>query len=244
MAFLILLNTRFFTAGADLTTRNNKLEIHAEAEVKPSTNFGSGGWTEVKGGLFDTTIDGEGQWEAGDSGKVDDAAFAALGGVGAWSACPDTADLGALAWFSQALTGKYQLGGAVGDVAPWSLGMKGAWPLVRGQVAHPPGTARTATGTGTGVELGAVSATQKLYASAHVLSVAGTDTPTITLAIESDEDNTFATAVDRITFDAATARGGQIKRVDGAITDTWFRPKWTISGTNPSFLFLIAFGIK
>lgn len=244
MGTLILTNARLFTGGADLTAHNNKLEIYAEAETKDTTVFGSGGWKEVKGGLIQPTIDGEGFWEAGDSGKVDDAAFAALGGVGAYTACPDTAAVAALAYFSQALTGKYQLGGAVGDVAPWTLGMKGAWPLVRGVVAHPPGTARTTTGTGTGAELGAVAANQYLYASLHVLSVAGTDTPTITVAIESDADDTFGSATDRITFDAATARGGQVKRVAGAITDTWFRPKWTISGTNPSFLFLVAFGIK
>jgi hypothetical protein len=134
---------------------------------------------------------------------------------------------------------------AVGEVAPWTSTAKSSWPLVRGQFAHPPGAARTATGTGTGLNLGAVAAGKRLYASLHVLSVAGTATPTITGRIESSVDNTFAAPTTRATFAAATAVGGQVLRTDGtAYTDTWWRIAWTISGTTPSFLFAAALGIR
>ena len=242
MGKFVLTNVRLFTGAADLTGVSNKLEISAEVEDKETTNFGSGGWKEFRGGIAATEISAEGQWEAGDPSLVDNERWTSLGGLGPWTAGPDGAAVGNLAYFTNALSGKYVLGGEVGDVAPWTGEAKSSWPLVRGQIAHPPGTARTATGTGTGAELGAVATGKQLYAALHVLSVAGT-APSITVEIESDDASGFPSAVSRISFDAATAAGGQIKRVAGPLTDTWFRPKWTISGTGPSFLFVAAIGI-
>jgi hypothetical protein len=108
---------------------------------------------------------------------------------------------------------------------------------------HPNGTARTTTGTGTGIQLGAVTAAQRMYCNLHVLSISGTGTPTITVKLQSSVDNTFASPTDRIVFTAATALGGQASSALGAITDQWWRAQWTISGTNPSFLFAVSAGI-
>lgn len=244
MGKFVLLNARLFTGGADLTGSSNKVELSASREDKESTNFGSGGWKERVAGLADTEITAEGQWEADDPSKVDDAMWASLAGVGApWTAAPDGAAVGALAYTTAGFATKYQLGGEVGEIAPWTGEAKGTWPLVRGFVAHPPGTARIATGTGVAAQLGAVPAGKHLYAALHVLSVAGTAAPTIAVAIESDDAGGFASPSTALTFAAATAQGGQIVRSAGPITDTWFRPKWTITGTNPSFLFVVAFGI-
>lgn len=241
---LVLMNARIFTGGADLTSASNKISIDPEYAVEDVTNFGSNGWGEVTAGLASSEISGEGQWEAGDPSKVDDNRWAALGGLSAWSITPGGATPGTLAYFTKALDGEYTvLGAEVGKVVPWSAKAKGSWPVVRGQIGHDPGTPRTATGTGTGAQLGAVATGKQLYAAVHVLSIAGTATPTITAAIESAPDNTFGAPTTRLTFAAATALGGQILRVPGPITDTWFRPKWTISGTTPSFLFVVAFGI-
>jgi len=244
MAPLVLINTRLFTGGADLTSRSNKVEITSEAEDKDATTFGSGGWKELLGGLVASEISAEGLWEAGAPGLVDDEMWLDLGGLGPFTACPDGAAVGQLAYLTKTMTGKYGIGGAVGDIAPWQAEAKSSWPTVRGLLAHPPGTARTATGTGTGQQLGAVAAGRNLYACLHVLSVAGT-TPSITVAIESDDTNGFGSPVTQLTFAAATAVGGQVLRVPGAITDTWWRPKWTITGTGgPSFLFALSFGIQ
>ena len=244
MAKSVLTNVRCFAVGLDLTSVSNKVELSSEVEVKPSTNYGSGGYTEVVGGLASAEISGEGQWEAGDETKVDDASWAQFGGVGPWSiSANNAAAVGGLAYFTKAMRADYKLGEAVGEVAPWTSTAKSAWPLVRGQFAHAPGTARTTTGTGTGLELGAVTAGRRVYAALHVLSVAGT-TPSITARVESSEDDTFAAPTTRATFTAASEAGGEILRTDGtAITDTWWRVAWTISGTTPSFLFAAALGI-
>jgi hypothetical protein len=244
MAKFVLADARLIAGGADLSSAASKISIESTVKDEDTTTFGSNGWTEVIGGLASTKLSGEGWWEANDPSKVDDAAFAALGGLGPWTVCPAGGGaLATLAYFTNALEGSYQLLGEVGKVAPWTVEGVGSWPVVRGQIAHPPGTARTSSGTGTGAQLGAVATGKQLYAALHVLSIAGTSTPTITVAIESDTSNAFGAPTTRLTFGAATAVGGQILRVAGPITDTWFRPKWTVSGTTPSFLFALAFGI-
>lgn len=244
MAKSVLLNVRCFAVGVDLTSVSNKIELSAEVEEKPTTNYGSDGYTEVVGGLASAEIAGEGQWEAGDETKVDDGSWAQFGGVGPWSiSANNSAAVGGLAYLTRAMRADYTLLAEVGEVAPWTSTAKGSWPLVRGQFAHPPGTVRTTTGSGTGLNLGAVTAGKRLYAALHVLSVAGT-TPSITASVESSADNTFAAPTTRLAFDAASEVGGQILRTDGsAITDTWWRLAWAISGTTPSFLFAAALGI-
>lgn len=239
----ILLNVRLFAGGADVSGSTNKAEVTAEVDEQDVTNYRSNGWKESLGGLASSSISAEGQWEAGDPSFVDDQAWSLFGGVGPWTVCPNDATVGALAYTTNALHASYTLGGSVGDVAPYQAKADGSWPMVRGQIAHPPGTPRTADGTGTGLNLGAVAAGKRLYASLHVLSATGT-TPSLTARIESDTDNTWATPVTVFAFNAATAAGGQIMRSSGtALTDSWFRLAWTITGTSPSFLLAAAVGI-
>lgn len=244
MAKFTLQNVRLFTGSADLTTVNNKVEVKAEAERQDATAFSPSGvvWKETLTGIRSTEITAEGQWEAGDLSKVDDVSWADLGSVTPWTICPAGAAVSDLAYLTGLLRGEYQIGAAVGDVAPWTAGGDGTYPLVRGVIGHPPGTARTATGTGTALEMTAVAAGQSLYAGLHVLSVAGT-TPSLTVRIESDVDTSFASAVTVGTFTAATALTSQFLEIPGAITDDCFRIAWTISGTNPSFLFAVSLGI-
>jgi hypothetical protein len=243
----ILHNVRLFGGACDFTGVNNKLELSAEVEEKEVTTFVESGpaWKKVKGGLASSALKASGFWEAGDPSLVDDALWAEIGGKNAWTACPEGAAVGSPALVLNALTKQLVILGAVGDVAPWSAELSGSWKLPRGRVAHPPGTARTASGDGTALQLGAVTAGQHLTASLHVLSVAGTDTPTLTVEVESDSAEGMATPTTRVSFAAATGVGAQVLRTDGAaITDDWWRVSWTVSGTDPSFLFIAAFGIK
>lgn len=244
MALFVLDNVRLFAGGCDFTSRSNKVELSVDYEEKDATNFGSGGWKEVLAGLASSALGAEGQWEAGDETMVDNSVWSAIGSVGGWTVCPDGAAVGDVAWLGQALESQYKVGGQVGDIASWNAVFAGAWPVARGKVAHPPGTARTATGSGTAIQLGAVSAGQYIYANLNVLSVAGTDDPDITVKIQSDNAEGFSSATDQITLTAATAVGGQISRTAGAITDDWWRAQWTITGTDPSFLFVVSFGIQ
>lgn len=242
----ILKNCRIFAGGVDLTSNANQVELKVAAEAKKTTSFGSGGWEESLIGLYEADISAGGQWEAGDMTKVDDALFDQLGdGVLApWSILPgDTAVAGDLAYVSNELLSSYTLLDAVGEVAPWKADAKGTGAVVRGALLHPPGTARTTTGSGTAIQVGALSATQALYVGFHVLSVSG-GTPSMTVKIQSDNAVGFPSSADQATFSAANTSGTfQVAKINGAVTDDWWRAQWTISGTTPSFLFVIAAGI-
>lgn len=240
---MVLTSCRIFAGGLDLTGYSNKTELSAEVEEKDVTTFNSGGWKECKGGLASATVKGGGHWEAGDQSIVDDSRWTNLAAVIPHSVYPADANDGSLGYFTSVLSKSYSFGGAVGDVNTFTIDDSSSWPVVRGVSLEPPGTARIVTGVGTGQQISAVSASQHLYGALHVLSIAGTVTPTITARIESDVDNTFATPTTQIQFAAATAISGEILRTAGAITDTWFRAAWTISGTNPSFLFVVSAGV-
>ncbi|MEU0102394.1 hypothetical protein [Streptomyces sp. NPDC006267] len=244
MGKFVLLDARLFAPGADLSGASNKIELTSEIEDKDVTNYRSQGWKEVLGGLGSAEISAEGQWEAGDPSMVDDVSWSTLGGIGPYTVCPTDSVVGALAYLTSGMRVDYKVGDAVGEVAPWTGTVKSSWPLVRGQIAHPPGTARTTTGTGTVLNLGAIPAGKRLYAALHVLSAAGT-TPSLTVSVESDDAAGMADPTTLLTFPAADEPGGQILRTDGtAITDTHYRLAWTISGTTPSFMFAVSLGIR
>lgn len=243
MPRLVLHNCRPFLGAADLTTRSSKCEFAAEVEEKAATMFVPTGtaWKEVLGGIKSLSWSGEGAWEAGNAGLVDDASWADLGQQRALTVCPEMAAVGATAYVTGAMRSSYQLLGAVGDLAPWTAEAKGAWPAARGVVLHDPGTVRTATGTGTAVQYGAATSTQLAYATLHVVSLTGTGT--ITARIESDDNVGFASPTTRMTFTAASARGSEALRVVGPVTDTYWRAAWTVTGT-PSVLMVVGFGIQ
>lgn len=240
----VLFDVRQYLAGADLTGYSNKVMVGSDVEDLDKTTFASGGVKERVGGLFDTSVDVEGFWQAGDLSMPDDAFWAALGvSTTPYTAVPTSGAVGSLAYLTRVLEASYKPGGDVGKLLGYSVSLHGNQPTARGQILHPQGTARTATGNGTGAQVGAVSATQRMYANLHVMSIAGTATPTITVKVQSSVDNTFASPTDRITFTAATTLSGQASSILGAVTDTWWRAVWTITGTNPSFLFAVSAGV-
>lgn len=251
MARDILRNVRLFAGGCDLTGQNNKIEMSGEYDEKDATTWGSADVTgtriakEVLAGLFSAKISASGFWDAGDLSLVDDTMWAARGARRAWTVCPSGASEGSLAYLQHAQHSSYQLLGSPGDIAPWQASMTGTGTMGRGQVASAPGTARIATGSATILDLGVggVPAGKNLLASLHVLSVAGTSTPTITAKVQSATTIGFAGPTDRITFAAVTTIDGQWLTLPGPITDRYYRLSWTITGTTPSFLVAAAVGI-
>jgi hypothetical protein len=244
MSVFVLTNVRLFAGGADLTSRNNKCELAQAVEDKITTNYGSGGWQERLGGLGEGALAASGQWEAGDLSKVDDQDWANLGAINAFTVCPSGAALGATAWLVRAMETAYKLGGTVGDVAPWEAAAASSWPVSRGGLIHPADTPRTSSGNGSGVQLVAASAGQYLYSSLNVYSVAD-PAATLTVTVQSSVDNTFASPTTVFTFTGVSAVGGQMLRLAGPSTNTWYRVTWTIAGgSTPSFMFVAALGVK
>ena len=80
---------------------------------------------------------------------------------------------------------------------------------------------------------------------AVVQLASGTNTPTLTVTIDSDSAENFGASPEtQLTFVAKTAVGsGWQVAGPAAITDDWWRAEWTISGDTPSFVFVVSFGI-
>lgn len=243
MAKFVLTNCRVLIGGADLSGDVNEATIVAKREQKDVTNYNSAGWKESIGGLGQATITVKGFTEAGSLSLPDDNGFANLGTLGGVTLAPQGAADGAVCYLTNALEDTFDaIQGKVGDVAGFQYTLQSSKPLVRGTIGAPPGTALIATGTGTIYNLGAVAAGQSIWADLHVISVAGS-TPSATFSVQSAALVGFGSPTTRITFGAATAIGGQFSSAAGPITDAFWRVAWTISGSSPSFLASVAFGI-
>lgn len=243
---LVLVDCRLYLAGADLTGYSNKVELAAKPAVLEATTFSSvagQAYRSRAGGVFEGSAALEGLWQAGDLGQPDDAFWASLGvSTVPLTGVPTGGAVGDLAYLTRGLLSQYSWGGKHGELLPWSGQLATGWPIARGQILHPQGTARTATGNGTARQIGALTSAQAMYVCLHVLSVAGT-TPSLTVALQSDDNAGMTSPSAQGTFTAATALGGQSMRVVGPVTDDWWRITYTISGTTPSFLFAVSAGI-
>lgn len=97
-------------------------------------------------------------------------------------------------------------------------------------------TAETATGNSTSVDNAALSSNGGV-ASLHVTAASGT-TPSDTVKVQHSTDDSVW--VDLITFTAATTTTSERKTVTGTV-NRYVRETHTISGTNPSFTYAVAF---
>jgi hypothetical protein len=242
MAVLSLTDAYLYGAGYDFTTDTNTATLTTDVAQLDKTNFGSGGWQESIGGLRTSSLAWSGFWQVdGVSDQaVDNQAFSALGTSQVYTFGPIETE-GQPAYLLNAMKSQYTLGGQVGEIAPFSLAANasGSYGTIRGQLAKARGTVSASGALGTGLNLGAVSATQSLYCTFHVLS-AGT---TITVQLQSDDNSGFTTPTTRATIGPLTTSGGTfVTPVAGAITDTWYR--LNVSAITGSFIVAGAIGIQ
>jgi hypothetical protein len=142
-----------------------------------------------------------------------------------------------------------RISGKIGDAPGLGLVMQPRGvPLLEGFVTDSGTVDRTATYTGAIAQLGALSATQKVYANVHVLDTTGSGgTPSITARIESDNGVGFGTPATVVTGSALTPTVGtgasQHLSAAGPITDDYFRLQFTISGTTPHLKIFATIGV-
>ena len=249
MAVQAVLNQQIVLADFDASCRITDYTGTVDVDAKETTTVCSTGWSEFIAGIK--------RWQVDVNGFVDfdaanvDAKLGVSGALGGSiipvTVCP-TANGGAdgeIAFTGRGLETQYQiLSGAPGEIAPFSLTAMGlSQPLVRGTVLSASGTARTVSGSGTGRLLGAVAAGQSMFLALHVVAISGA--PTFSVVLESDDNSGFTSPTTQLTsasYSAAT--GSEWQSVAGAITDTYWRVKWTVTGgTSPSVSMLAVAGI-
>jgi len=240
-----LIDTRLFVLGCDLSGQSNEVSMAADREVLDKTSFRSAGWKEVRGGLPKAAITASGMVEMGSSGTVEYDAWARLGEVDPWTIGPDEATEGNLAYLTKVFRGSYKTLGKVGALDPWEIECMSSWPVARGMFLVGSGAALASDGVGSAFELGALAAGQRLYATLHVLSVAGA-APTLDVTITSDSVEDFTGSPEtRITFAQESVVGGEaLRSAAGVHADTWYRAEWDLSAVgDESFLAVVAAGI-
>jgi len=233
-------DAKLYMGEFDLSGAMNETALRYGAELKRATTFGDSGERRLAG-LPDAAVEAKGYWDSTlGKGIFNDIGVADV----PFSVVPQGETEGNRAFLFRVAAGEYSLGGPVGEMFPFSLGAESSAgdPLIRGTLMHR--ATRTATANGSGRQLGAVSAAQKLYGALHVFAASGT-TPTLDVTVQSDDASGFLSAVTRMTFAQKTAIGSEWPApIAGAITDDWWRIVWTIGGTSPSFDFAVVLGIQ
>ncbi len=241
MAKFVFNDGKAFTGGYDLSSHITSVNLEITADELDATTINSGGFRSKLGGIKDTSLSMDGFYEAG-ANKPDALLGASIGNELIVTTVPD-AGVGNTAYFMKSRLFSYNIFGAVGEIAPFSISKsQSSDVVVQGNIQID--SDLTASGNSPGVQLGAVGATEKCYAAIHCYGVSGTSTPTITFKLQSDDNSGFTSPTDRITFTGITAIGADFQSVAGAITDQYWRLNYTISGTNPSFSIHATIGIE
>jgi hypothetical protein len=241
MAKFVFNDGKVFSGGYDLSDHVTSVNLEIMSEELDATTINSGGFREVLGGLRDSSLTMDGFYEAG-ANKPDALLGASIGNELIVTTVPD-AGVGNTAYFMKSRLFSYQMFGAVGEIAPFSISKSQSDDeVVQGKIEID--GALTTTGNSTGVQLGAVGSTEKIYVAIHCTAVSGTSTPTVTFKLQSDDNASFTSPTDVITFSDITTIGADYQSAAGAITDDYFRLNYTISGTSPSFSIHATIGIE
>lgn len=236
----VLTNPVILFGSYNVTGDTKSVELTLSVADLDDSCFGSTAVQRLPG-LEDASLSFSGSQDLTDNGQ-DETMWDAVGTSENVVSLVGEEGVGSKGWTFKNLETSYSIGGEHGSIAPFSASAVGQTVVIPGTEMHSPLVARTATGTGTSQTLGAVSSVQRLYGALHVVEVSGT-TPTLDVTVESDDDTGYPSAVTRITFTQATARTSQFTSVAGPITDTHYRVRYTIGGTNPSFKFFVLVGI-
>lgn len=219
----------------------SSVELGLGLEAQDCTTFG-GAARRYAGGLFTAELSADGYADMTTYDGLLNTNYRARTAVVA-SVSADSVD-NSIAYTFEALQDELTpLSGSVGDMAAVTVSAttRGTYGAIRGNILLP-SAARTSSGNGTARQLGAVSATQRVFGSLHVVAASGT-TPTLNVTVASDNAVGFPSAATQLTFTQATTTTSQFQSAAGAITDDWWRVSYTIGGTTPSFTFIVIVGI-
>lgn len=239
MSAIVLGNQRIYMGQYEITPQMSAAALDYAAEMLDATTYGNTTRINTGGlktgsiqvdGFIDYSLTGD---SLHDSIGLADVPVSVIGLNGAE---------GDPAYLTRLALGKFQQGGAIGDLLKFQISGQSSDKIVRGSLLIKGN--KTSSGNSTALELGAVASGKKMHSALHVLSKGGTS-PTLDVIIQSDATNAFSGShTNRITFSQKTDVGYDYKTADGAITDTWWRVNYTIGGSaSPQFNFVVLLGI-
>ena len=236
MATFVQTNLGLFWGGYSLASSFNAVGLTASSSMQDDTVYGDT-FVSSAAGLSSVALEGEGFWQS----ATDSALFSYLGTSDTVvTVMPQEQSIGSAALFTKLTTSEYNpiAGGTVGEMLSFRLsGESTNEKLHTGEVLVAPAT-YAATAASSANNLGAASSTQTIYSALHVYEV--NSAGTLDCVIQSDDASGFSSPTTRITHTQFSAIGSEIKSLAGAVTDTYWRCSFTISG---SFDFTISLAI-
>lgn len=234
---LILTNSKIFFGGFDFSADSNSISSIYTSNLQDDTAFGDDTISR-KGGLKGVAYGIEGLWN-----NSPDLQFFNNMGVAdvPLTLVPESGADGERSFVLKSIAGSYEPAAPVGEM--FKFGLEGnADKIVKSIVMHSAAAAIASTTNGTARQLGAVSATQRVYSVVHVIAASGAS-PTLDITIESDDNAGMASAVQRIAHTQFTTIGSEWSSLVGAITDDYWRVVLTVGGGSPSFTVIVSIGI-
>ena len=239
MATFVQTNVGLYWGGYSLASSFNAIALNLGNSPQDDTVYGDT-FVSNAAGLSSVQLEAEGFWESAtdsvlQSGLAGNVADTVL------SVTPVDQAAGSPSLFSKVTTSTYNpiSTGTVGSMMGFSLSAEGRGEKsVSGEILVIPATYTSSSETVTNASIGAVSATQSVYSAIHVTSANGT----LDVIVESAPSNWSGEST-RITHTQFTALGAEMKSAAGAITDAYWRVKWTVGGGDPSFDFICSLGI-
>ena len=235
MATYVQTNVGLYWGGYSLASSFNAIALNLGNSPQDDTVYGDTTVSNASG-LSTVTLEAEGFWQS----TTDAVLQASLGSNEVISVTPVDQSAGSPSIFSKYTTSSYNpiAKGEVGSMMGFSLSAEGRGEKsVSGEILVIPATYTTSSESSTNASIGAVSATQSVYSALHVTAASGT----LDVIAESAPSNWSGEAT-RITHTQFTAVGAEMKSAAGAITDAYWRVKWTVSGGG-SFDFISSLGI-
>ncbi len=235
MAERVFTNSLLLLAGLNLQAQTRELSLVLTSEAQDVTALNDTARARL-GGLQDVALSSAGYFDAA---EPDATLFAGVGVADSLITVTAGVSLGDVSYFFRAVLGTYNpIQGAVGEPHMYTLeAATYIGELYRGILLEN-GTV-TATGNGTGNQLGAVSAGQSVRIGLHATAVTGD----FTVILESDDNGSFSSATTRATFANITAVGDHFATVAGAITDDYWRIRY-VENSAGSFTHVASLSIQ
>jgi len=236
MATYVQTNVGLYWGGYSLASSFNAIALNLASSPQDNTVYGDT-FVSNAAGLSSVQLEAEGFWES----ATDLVLQTSLGSDDTvLSVTPVDQAAGSPSLFSKVTTSTYNpIGtGDVGSMLGFALSAEGRGEKsISGEILVIPATYTTSSESSTNASIGAVSATESVYSALHVTAASGT----LDVIVESAPSN-WSRESTRITHTQFTAIGAEMKSAAGAITDAYWRVKWTISGGG-SFDFICSLGI-
>jgi hypothetical protein len=239
---------KILIGGYDVTGYHNKINAPVSREILPADQFGKEGRCRLAG-IWDWNVTHSGFWDGGLT--TIDAVLRSLPGSNVMTVCPESGLTGeSSAWFGNVIVEKYETGGKVAGLTGFTgtSKLQDGNPVINGTILKAGSVSTSANGTA--YQVGAVTATQKIYAVLHVTANSGNANRKLDVTIQSAEEPTFNSPTTRLTFtQVADFNGAEYATpilgdgIGGAITDTWWRAVWARTGTSGTYMMYCIFGI-